>query len=131
MGQQAAQPFLEVFDLALLADHLLAESLHPLFRRIKFLLAAINELLFAIQVLALLFDRALLLLQQPLQRREIARELGGQPIHGHRSIAGLNGDVRVYRYRLNGVCKREFFVWAHAVQVIAVQQIRELLVRQH
>jgi len=62
MGQQAAQPFLEALDVALLADHLLAESLPALFRRVEFLLATINELLLTIQVLALLFDRALLLL---------------------------------------------------------------------
>ena len=109
MGQQAAQPFLKVLDVILLADHLFAESLHALLRGVELLLTAINELLFAIQVLALLFDCALLLLQQPLQCRGIVGESGGPPIHGHRSIAGLNGDVSVYREanrcRLNAVCK--------------------------
>ena len=77
MGQQAAQPFLETLDVILRADHLLAESRHALFRRADFALAAINQLLLAIQVLALLLDRAFLMLQQALQCREIVRELGG------------------------------------------------------
>ena len=63
MGQQAAQPFLKTLDVILLADHLLAESLQALFRGVELLLTVNKELLLAIQILALLFDRTLLLLQ--------------------------------------------------------------------
>ena len=55
MGQQAAQPFLKALDLALFARHLTAETFDPLFGYVEFVLAVI-------QILALLFDRALLLL---------------------------------------------------------------------
>ncbi|MEJ2393131.1 MAG: hypothetical protein P8019_17310 [Gammaproteobacteria bacterium] len=63
MGQQAAQPFLKTLDVILLADHLLAEALQALFRGVELLLTANKELLLSIQILALLFDCALLLLQ--------------------------------------------------------------------
>ena len=66
MDQQTTQALFQQLDLPLLADDLFTESIETLFSGITLLLALIGEPLFAIKGFTLLFDDALLLLEQCL-----------------------------------------------------------------